>query len=321
MPFKNTEKWIAETIRSVQDQSVTDWELLCIDDHSTDGSASVVRSFANEDSRIQLLQNTDKGIISALLTGLHASQGLMITRMDADDLMPLDRLEKHLHVMNHSLGRVVVTGKVEYFSDSEVSEGYRKYERWLNARVDLDDYYDHIYRECVVASPNWMVHKEHLIEDRIFESLRYPEDYDMTFHWMKNGYTIISSPSITLQWREHPERTSRNSDIYQQESFFRLKLDWFCQLHKVDEQSVGILGAGTKGKLTASILSEKDISFNWHDLNAEKYGSPIYGKTIQSSNELNTDLLLIAVYPDPINPLMEFLAGRGYNIGENAWFL
>ena len=54
----------------------------------------------------------------------------------------------------------VATGMVQYFGKEKVSEGYKKYEKWINKVCAKNSFYEEIYRECVVASPNWMMHKE-----------------------------------------------------------------------------------------------------------------------------------------------------------------
>ncbi|MFT5779963.1 MAG: glycosyltransferase involved in cell wall biosynthesis [Crocinitomicaceae bacterium] len=321
LPFRDAAPWIEETLASIQAQSMMEWELICVNDNSTDDSTRIVERMSGEDKRITLIHNSDKGIIPALRLAFNRATGTYITRMDADDLMPEDRLEKMISLLDTLPKKTIVTGKVEYFSDDEVSLGYRTYEQWLNARVDLSDYYDQIFRECVVASPNWMARRSDFESDHIFEKLSYPEDYDMTFHWMQLGYTIHSIDAVTLLWREHPDRTSRNSSIYDQVSFFELKIKWFQRLNDLDKQSVGIMGAGRKGKLTARIFRENSVKFNWYDLNFENYSGQLDGCDVLDYRSVNDPLLLIAIYPDDLTPLTTFLASKGYVIGENAWFL
>ncbi|PHR32861.1 MAG: glycosyl transferase family 2 [Fluviicola sp.] len=321
LPFHNAAPWITETVLSIQNQSFEDWELIAINDFSTDDSFKILQGLAENDSRIQLHQNAQKGIIPALQLALSKVTGRFITRMDADDLMPENRLQLMVNRMESLPEKSIVTGKVKYFSDSSlnVSDGYLSYEAWLNERVENTDYYNHIYRECVVASPNWLARTEDIRASNIFSELNYPEDYDMTFRWMKNGFTIHGIDGVTLLWREHPARTSRNSDVYDQESFFNLKLSWFCDLHELN--SVAVLGAGVKGKLTAKFLVNRQVDFNWHDLDSAKYGAPIYGKTIQDYTALKGNKLLIAIYPKNKKPLLDYLTEKGFEIGKNAWFL
>lgn len=318
LPFKNAGKWIEETIASVCAQDYGNWELLCIDDHSSDASASIVAAYAKKDSRIKLYQSPKKGIIPALQFALNQSKGAFITRMDADDLMPPGRLKKFIDVLSNSDSKTIVTGKVQYFSGDQVSEGYRSYESWLNERIDKNDHYDHIYRECVVASPNWLARKDDLVKSAIFDQLEYPEDYAMTFLWQENNFQIKGIDAITLYWREHPERTSRNSSVYDQLSFFNLKIGHF--IRKIDSaQSIGILGAGRKGKITAEIFTANDVAFNWYDLRYEKFAGS--GADIKSYEAITDDLLLISVYPESLADLLNYLEQKQYRIGENAWFL
>lgn len=320
MPLKNASKWIIETIESIQIQSFTDWELIIINDHSTDNSEELIAQIQSKDSRIQLIQNQEIGIIPALQLGLKSAKGQYISRMDADDIMPQNRLKLMIECIENSPTRTIVTGKVSYFSDQAVSEGYLNYQNWLNDRIDKNDHFQHIYRECVIASPNWMCRKSDLIADSIFESLSYPEDYDMTFHWMKHNYSIETINEVTLLWREHPERTSRNSDRYQQTSFFKLKAKWYMHFNS-SISSVGIVGMGQKGKLLAKIMDEAHFPFQLYDLNASTMNQTIRGKQVKPAQEVNDDKLLIARYPKDIEAVEGFLNSYGYEIGKNAFWV
>lgn len=318
-PFKNAAPWIEETILSIQKQSFSDWEMILINDHSTDNGAQIVTKIQKADSRITLIQNKDEGIIPALQLGISISKGEFITRMDADDLMPENRLQLMLDSILSSESKTVVTGKVKYFGNEPISDGYLAYEKWLNDRVEKNDFYNQIYRECVIASPNWLVKKQDIMEDQIFSKLHYPEDYDMVFQWRENGYNIEAIEEVTLFWREHPKRTSRNSEIYQQDSFFKLKIDWF--LRSESTNNLVLLGAGTKGKKVAKQLIEKNIEFKWHDFQFEKYGAPIFGQQIRNYKEIIGEQLLIAVYPPHLEEFIQFINQKGFDIGKNAWFL
>jgi hypothetical protein len=236
--------------------------------------------------------------------------------MDADDLMPKDKLQILLSAVQP--GRTIVTGYVNYFSSKRISPGYKRYEAWLNERCLYGDHFDHIYRECVVASPNWLAPTIHLKEDGIFDQLRYPEDYDMTFLWKKFGYRILSVDSVTHLWREHTNRTSRNSSIYDQNSFFKLKLDWFRKMEKGG--SLGIFGVGPKGKLAVHLL-EDSFNIQWYDHEFQRYATPIHGHTILDPKTCNSDLLLIAVYPENKYELERLIKKLGYTFGSNVWYV
>jgi len=318
IPFKNAASWLEETISSILEQTYVDWELICIDDNSIDNGKAIINSFS--DKRIRVIPNVGNGIIPALQLGLECAQGEYITRMDADDKMTPRRLELMLSKIEHANPRTIVTGKVKYFANCEVSEGFIKYEQWINERIEQGDFYNHIYRECVVASPNWLARKEDLIMHNIFNNLKYPEDYDMVFQWMQNGYTIETVDEVTLLWRDHPGRTSKNSETYNQQALFKLKLDWFIRLNELEENSLAIFGAGTKGKITARVLIDNSVGFNWYDINYQNY-STIDGIEIQDPSQSKEDLLLLCIYPENREGLEAMLTNNGYDMGKNAWYL
>lgn len=320
IPMKNASGWILETLESIRSQTLENWELIIVDDHSEDNSCELISLIGENDDRIRVFRNESQGIASALNQAFKEAKGTYITRMDADDIMPEDRLRiMSDHLENHS-EKSIVTGKVYYFSNEAVSEGYRKYEKWLNKRVDKNDFYDHIYRECIVASPNWMGRTEEFRKYRLLEGLNYPEDYDLCFRWMKHGFSIKGLNKVTLLWREHPLRTSRNSENYQQEAFFRLKLNWLIHFYP-DVSSVGVIGAGIKGKLCAGHFQEAGYPFRLYDLNFENYSSPFYGKTVLSPEKVDDELVLVARYPDNLKEIQSFVEQKGYQIGKNAFWV
>ncbi len=320
MPMRNAEKWVSQTILSIQNQTFKDWELIIVDDFSVDRSCEIVKSFVDKDERINLKINRMKGIIPALQLGYSYCSGMYLTRMDADDLMPVTRLELMLNVILSSPPKTIVTGKVAYFSDGEISEGYKKYEDWLNERIDKNDHFQHVFRECVIASPNWLIENNDSFCHDIFCHLHYPEDYDLVFRWFAAGNTIHSIPETTLLWREHPERTSRNSKIYDQASFFELKVNWFIKLFP-NIKSVGIVGMGQKGKLLAKLFRAKNYPFQLYDLEPNKFVGLIEGQKVKDSTEMNGEILLIARYPENLKEIQNYIESFGYEIGKNAFWV
>lgn len=320
MPLKNGSKWVEETISSIQSQSYSDWELIVIDDHSTDDSSAIVNRIACTDKRISISINKEVGIISALNQAFKSARGEFMTRMDADDQMPDYRLQLMADTLSNLTDHSIVTGKVKYFSESPISEGYRKYEEWLNQRVVNTDFYKHIFRECIVASPNWMGRTNEFRKYQLFEKLNYPEDYDLCFHWLNNGFQLHSINETTLLWREHLDRTSRNSENYQQEMFFQLKIEWFMRLYPTIS-SVGVVGAGAKGKLCSKYFYEANFSFNLYDLDYQKFTTPIYNKTVLSADEISDEIVLIARYPSDFSKVQHFIEQQGYEIGKTAFLV
>lgn len=323
MPVYNAAPYLDACLASIVAQSYPFWELIAVDDFSTDNSPEIIDEWEQKDSRIQLIKNTEKGIVPALQNAFECAKGKLITRMDSDDLMPQNKLELFVQAIGNSRS-LLVTGKVNYFSNlGEVSEGYSRYEEWINKLVDNRSHWEFVYRECVIASPNWLVHREFFEKCISFGQLKYPEDYDLVFQWHKFGLTIKGIDEITHLWREHPARTSRNSDVYQQKSFFKLKTHYFIENELSGGDSVQLVGAGQKGKIVAEILIEHQIDFTWFDLNAGAYKGKVFGKSIVDVNGLEESRkTILTVWPKEEylqKQITSFLNNKGLHSGENYW--
>ena len=121
--------------------------------------------------------------------------------------------------------------------------------------------------------------------------------------------------------RAHPDRTSRNSDVYQQESFFRLKLSYFLEEFK--DKSLYLLGTEKKGALIAKILQEHQVAFRWFTHEKHQTGNTKQGVTLEHISLLPKDgVCILAVYPPKKErtALKNFIRERGYDMGSTAHF-
>lgn len=325
MPLRNAGLYITEALQSVQAQDYKQWECHIINDHSKDTSAEQVEHLAQQDARIHLHNNAGRGIIDALQTGLRRAQGSWVSRFDADDIMPAGRLQLLAKALSNSPEGTVVTGLVQYFADYAITPGYQRYENWLNEVNRSGRQRENMYRECTIASPNWLISRSDLEAAGGFEGLDYPEDYDLTLRWYAAGYHFKVVPKLTLHWREHGARTSRNARAYKQKAFFELKVRRFLQIDKRDVPLV-LWGTGQKGKLSAKILDRYAVPFQWMALHPEWHPQGLQGKPIQHYKKiaaLAQPQVLIAVYPpEPERKrIAAFLECLGLQEGRDYWYL
>ncbi len=276
-PFKDTEKYLPECLDSIIDQSYENWELLIVDDHSSDSSYKLVEGYVRKDSRIRLFKNSGNGIIEALRMAFLHSNGDYITRMDSDDIMHPDKLLYMVNDLQKHGKYHLAVGLVQYFSDEGISDGYSRYEAWLNALTIQGANYSEIYKECVIPSPCWMAHQDDLTACGAFNPNRYPEDYDLTFRFYKFGLKCIPSHHLLHFWRDYENRTSRNHEHYAQNYFLDIKIHYFLELDHDTSRTLTMWGAGTKGKTIAKQLKKRGIPFIWICDNPKKVGKRIYG--------------------------------------------
>lgn len=100
-PMYNGEKFIAETIQSVLDQTYLKWEMIIIDDGSKDNGPEIVKKYVNTDKRIKLVTQKNGGSASARNNGIRQAEGQYIALLDADDTWNPDFLEKQLTLMHN----------------------------------------------------------------------------------------------------------------------------------------------------------------------------------------------------------------------------
>lgn len=285
-PFKNTAVFLEACIRSILAQSYLNWELLIIDDGSTDNSYDVVKQYCEKDARIKLFKNEGNGIIDALQLAFTKSNGSYITRMDSDDIMHPKKLETLLNNLQTYGKKHVAIGLVKYFSENGISNGYARYETWLNTLTKNGTNYSEIYKECVIPSPCWMLHRDDLLACDAFNPHRYPEDYDLTFRFYKQAYTCIPCNTVLHLWRDYNTRTSRTHEHYAQNYFLDIKIHYFLELDYQADRPLAIWGAGTKGKTVAKSLVSKKIPFYWICDNPKKIGKHIYNQELLNFNYL-----------------------------------
>jgi len=309
MPVRNADPFLKECLDSILCQTFTDWELIAINDHSSDDSLGILKSYTELDPRIKALTNEGSGIIDALRLAYKNSSGAYITRMDADDIMTTHKLDLLLEPLKlHGAGNLAV-GLVKYISTTELGDGYRSYEHWLNELSKDNINFDWIYKECPIPSPAWMLHREDLDRCGAFDHDIYPEDYDLAFRMRDADLTVRSTSEVVHHWRDHPERSSRTDDNYKDNSFIQLKVYHFIRSEYDKSKTVILWGCGKKGKRIATLLIENEIEFEWVTNNPKKIGHNIYGVIIQSDRDItnikNKQVIIAIAEKESLSLIME----------------
>jgi glycosyltransferase involved in cell wall biosynthesis len=118
LPVYNAASYLAAAVSSILGQTFGDFELIAIDDGSTDGSAQIIEQMMRQDARIQIISRPNTGIVGALNDGVARAQGEFIARMDADDIARPHRFERQLGFLRDTPGCVAV-GSALLLMDSD----------------------------------------------------------------------------------------------------------------------------------------------------------------------------------------------------------
>ena len=286
IPVRNGEQFLIECLDSVIHQTYSNWELIIVNDHSEDGTNELLEKYVGLDSRISVYNNDGKGIIPALQLAYSFSSGNFVTRMDADDIMVPKKLELMVQKLIETGKGFVAVGLVEYFSEKGIGEGYFYYQQWLNGLTLLSNNFNEIYKECVIPSPSWMLHKSDFDKIGGFNSELYPEDYELAFRMLKFGMKIATVPEVIHLWRDYSTRTSRTDPNYSDNFFLPLKMNCFFDIHRDNQRPIQVWGAGKKGKELAKYLVNQNQDFSWATNNQNKIGREIYGVKLSSDSDI-----------------------------------
>lgn len=322
LPVKDTAKYLPDCLDSILAQSYHNWELIAIDDFSSDNSFQTLKEYAKKDERIKVYQADKPKLIPVLKQAYRLSKGDLITRMDSDDIMPEDKLE--LMVKAAEKGHVV-TGKVEYFTDEgELGEGFKKYADWLNTLVDNNNHWQEIFQECVIPSQCWMLYREDFDRIGAFHSEQYPEDYDLCFRMFKHGLKVKPIDAVLNLWRDRSDRISRTLEEYKDNRFLELKMKYFLEHEKIKKGSLTLWGAGKNGKDVAKLLIENKQKFTWLCENENKVGKDIYGIVLENTEQIkqleNAHIIVAVAAPDEKVSIKTQLESLGKKLGEDYWF-
>lgn len=277
MTTRNAARYLRQTIDSIINQTYQNWELIITNNQSTDDTHSILHQYRQQEKRIKVFHNDGNAeIIDGLQQAFSKSSGNIITRMDSDDLMPPDKLEKLVSKLLQNGEGHIVTGKIRHFSDDVLMEGFIRYDEWLNKLIDEETSFSQIYKECVIPSSCWMVFRTDFIKCGAFGRKIYPEDYDLCFRFYEQGLRLKPVKEVMHLWRDHPLRISRTDVRYEDQLYYDLKLYYFLRNDYIPGRPLVLWGAGNKGKKLARKLITLNVPFHWICNNENKIGHKIY---------------------------------------------
>lgn len=193
MPAYNAQKYIEQAVKSVISQTYTNWQLIIIDDCSTDNTFGIARELAKKDSRITVVQNTENiGVAKTRNKGFDIAQGDWLALLDSDDVWHSDKLEKQLDAAQRtgadivycSYGMIDETGK-KILNDFIVPE-FTDFEASLSVSVI----------SCSTVMLSKKIYKTHR-----FSADFYHEDLVYWLEILQEGYKACGVTEVLAQYR------------------------------------------------------------------------------------------------------------------------
>ena len=325
MAVKDTAPYLPTCLDSILAQTYTNWELIAVNDHSTDETPEILQAYAEKDARIRVFHSDRHKLIPTLKAGYPHCRGPLINRMDSDDKMPANKLQVLVEEWEkYGKGTIIAGGTAHFVDEGEVGEGFLRYERWLNEVAKNSTHYQEIYQECVIPSHCWIIHKDDFDAVNAFEPEVYPEDYDLCFRFYRAGLKVVGINHILHYWRDRSDRISRTWEEYKDNRYFDLKLRYFYELDRDKNRPLVIWGCGRNGKEMAKLIQAKDDTFHWVCDNDKKIGKHIYEVQLEHyeiiPDLIQPQIMIVVASPDAKVMIREKLEMWNKKTVKDFWF-
>jgi len=231
MPVYNSEKYLEEAIQSVMDQTFANWEMMIIDDGSTDNSYEIANSFSLKDNRIQLLQHENKehkGVSASRNLGVERSNGKWIAFLDADDIWFENKLEAIDEVISKNNNLAFI------YSQATVIEtnfsGSVKKTKYISGIPGLTkEPFVKTLGGLSSATPSVVIRKDVFIKAGGFnEKFAFSED-TLLFHktLLFGDLYFIDEPLVQVRYHDHSTKSNTGKEV-----MTNARLDVYLELMK-----------------------------------------------------------------------------------------
>jgi len=205
IPVFNGADFLQPAIDSVLQQTLTDFELLIINDGSTDESEQLILSYT--DARIRYISNeSNKGLVYTLNKGIELCATGLIARMDSDDICLPERLAKQKAFLQSHTQTAVVAGFIDFIDEHNKPGG-----SWNTDRetISAKEIKRKMAKENCIAHPSVMMRKDIIQQYLYKENQKNIEDYDLWLRLLSDGHTIEKIPEVLLQYRLHSQSVTK----------------------------------------------------------------------------------------------------------------
>ena len=247
MPVYNTkEEHLRSAIESVLNQTFKDFELIIVDDASTNNAVDIIKFY--QDERIKLLcLEKNSGQAIAANEAWKISQGEYIARLDSDDIALPSRLKKQVSFLDENSDIALVGSFIEYFDGSS---------RVISYPTESDEIKIAMLRENVIAQPSVMFRKKDFKAMRYDDEYRNSEDYELWTRGLASGLKMANIPQVLVKYRIHKAQAGSKHTKVQVENAVKARKKYIRAFDpSLSEREVEILINLTNKQKNFSMIS------------------------------------------------------------------
>lgn len=251
VPAYRVEDYVVDTLRSVQRQTMPDWECVVVEDGSPDDTAARVAEIAVDDARIRLVRQANTGLSGARNTGLaHVSEGVRyVAFLDSDDLWREDALEHLLAALEADPAAVGAYGYAEFVDEhgepfaSGLHSGRQRQRRRLVGRLvrPVAEHEPVRFDELVVGNPVWppavALHRREVVDEvgPFDTTLKQCEDVDFMLRMARHGPYVATARQVAWYRQHGGQMTTRRAEFWYAHDMVRRK-SWESELNTPEQR-------------------------------------------------------------------------------------
>ena len=320
LPFYNAESTLAKAVDSILHQSFDDFELILVNNNSTDGSIQIAEEFVKRDTRVKLLNEVKQGVVFASQKGFENTNDEFIARADADDVWHKDKLLLQFKFLEDNPYIDVISCCVN-FSGDEKNDGMLSYVNETNKLLTHDEISINRFSELQVINPTIMFRKTIALKYGLYKEGDFPEDYEMFLRWIEKGVKFHKLSETLLDWYDSETRLTRTDKRYSFEAFYKIKSSYLYNYLKENNSvfpDIVVWGAGKRTKRRTKDIKKMGVNIKYFiDVDEKK----INGKDIISSYNIpDRDQIFIVSFVNNKGAriiIKDFLFSRNYIEGKD----
>ena len=268
LPAYNAARYLRAAVESVLHQTFTAFELIAVDDGSTDDTKLILKRFAARDPRVKLISRPNTGYVRALQDAIKVARGEYLARIDADDVAHPDRLTKQVQFLDANPTVSVVGSSYELIDDRG---------RYLRTQEQPTD--DAALQQLCLAGTTPICHPTALIRRRDYDAVGGydsaccpAEDLDL---WLRLGEVgrLACLPDVLLKYRLHASSVSETRQREQMDAVVRI-----CEAAAARRGTTCSIRAGGWRETGSTGLLRQTLKYGWWAFHSQQRGTAVaYG--------------------------------------------